>query len=236
MSDVTLKPVVFLDFDGTISRVDVVDAILDRYADPAWERIEREWKAGRIGSRACLAGQLALVRASEIEIDALLDEVAIDRGFVPLLSACDAAGVRSHIVSDGFDYCIGRILRQVPPSHQELLAAVSVHASHLEPVAGGRWKTAFRHMDSECEHGCATCKPAVMAALNSAGAPSIFVGDGLSDRYAAGVADVVFAKDKLATYCAEQGIAFHRYDTLADVAAFVSASTTVGFRETHEYR
>jgi 2,3-diketo-5-methylthio-1-phosphopentane phosphatase len=233
MSEYPVKPVVFLDFDGTISRVDVVDAILDRYADPAWERIEREWKAGRIGSRACLAGQLALVRATQAEVDELLTSVQIDRGFLPLLDACARAGIRSHVVSDGFDYCIGRILRQVPPSHQDLLAQVSVHASHLEPEAIDRWKTAFRFMDTECEHGCATCKPAVMAALNPAGGPSIFVGDGLSDRYAAAVADVVFAKDKLAAYCAEQGIAFHRYETLADVAAFVAGGI---YRETHEYR
>jgi 2,3-diketo-5-methylthio-1-phosphopentane phosphatase len=233
MPDLNVKPVVFLDFDGTISRVDVVDAILDRYADPEWEQIEREWKAGRIGSRACLAGQLALVRATQPQVDELLAAVGIDRGFLVLLDACAAAGVRSHIVSDGFDYCIGRILRQVPPSHQDALETVSVHASHLEPEGVDRWSAAFRHMETECEHGCATCKPAVMAALNPSGAPSIFVGDGLSDRYAAGVADVVFAKDKLAAYCEEQGIAFHRYETLAEVAEFVAAGI---LRETHEYR
>ena len=233
MSEYYRKPVVFLDFDGTISCVDVVDALLDRYADPAWERIEREWKAGRIGSRACLAGQLALVRATKSEVDELLASVQIDRGFLPLLDACEGAGIRSHIISDGFDFCIGRILRQVPPSHQDLLAQVSVHASHLEPESEDRWQTAFRFMDTECEHGCATCKPAVMAALNPAGAPSIFVGDGLSDRYAAGVADIVFAKDKLEVYCAEQGIAFHRYETLAAVAEFVAGGI---YRETHEYR
>jgi 2-hydroxy-3-keto-5-methylthiopentenyl-1-phosphate phosphatase len=233
MPDYTVKPVVFLDFDGTISRVDVVDALLDRYADPAWQRIESEWKAGRIGSRACLAGQLALVRATRDDVEALLESVDIDPGFLPLLDACARAGIGTHIVSDGFDYCIGRILRQVPASHQAQLARVSVHASHLEPDASGSWKTAFGFMETECEHGCATCKPAVMAALNPGRAPSIFVGDGLSDRYAAAVADVVFAKDALAVYCAEQGIAFHRYESLADVAAFVAGGI---LRETHEYR
>ena len=233
MPEVSLKPVVFLDFDGTVSCVDVVDAILDRYADPAWERIEREWKAGRIGSRACLAGQLSLVRATQAEVDTLLDAVQIDPGFLPLLDACAAEGIRSHIISDGFDYCIARILTQLPPSHHRLAAGVSVCSSHLEPDPPDLWKTAFRYMESECEHGCATCKPAVMAAINPAGAPSIFVGDGLSDRYAAAAADVVFAKDKLAAYCAEQGIAFHRYETLADVAEFVAGGI---LRETHEYR
>jgi 2-hydroxy-3-keto-5-methylthiopentenyl-1-phosphate phosphatase len=233
MPDTRGRPVVFLDFDGTISQVDVVDAILDRFADPAWELIERDWKAGRIGSRACLAGQLALVRATQADLDALLDSVEIDPGFMPLLDACARSRIRSHIISDGFDYCIARILSRLPPSHQRLATEVSVRSSHLEPHPPDRWETAFRHMDSECEHGCATCKPAVMAALNPAGAPCIFVGDGLSDRYAAAAADVVFAKDKLAAYCTEQGIAFRRYETLVDVAEFVAGGI---LRETHEYR
>jgi 2-hydroxy-3-keto-5-methylthiopentenyl-1-phosphate phosphatase len=233
MPDPAQKPVVFLDFDGTISRVDVVDAILDRFADPEWLRVEQEWKAGRMGSRACLAAQIALVQASRTDVDDLLGSIGIDPGFVPLLNVCDTAGIRAHIISDGFDYCIARILAQLPAAQQNLLDAVTVCASHLEPDGVDRWQTAFRFMDEGCEHGCATCKPAVMAALNPSGAPAIFVGDGLSDRYAAAAADVVFAKDKLAAHCVEQGISFIRYETLADVAAFVSAGI---LRETHEYR
>jgi 2-hydroxy-3-keto-5-methylthiopentenyl-1-phosphate phosphatase len=234
MADAARKPAVFLDFDGTISRVDVVDAILDRYADRGWLRVEQEWKAGRIGSRACLAEQIGLVRAARADVDGLLATIQIDPGFVPLLRACDAAAVRVHIVSDGFDYCIAKILQQVPEPDRPLLDAVTVCASHLEPAAPDRWRATFRFMDAGCEHGCATCKPAVMDALNPAGAPAIFVGDGLSDRYAAAAADVVFAKDTLAAHCAGEGISFFRYETLADVAAYVSAAGLL--RETHEYR
>jgi len=233
MPDRTHQPVVFLDFDGTISRVDVVDAILDRYADPEWLRVEQDWKAGKIGSRACLAEQMALVLAPRADLDALLATIEIDPGFVPLLEACDAAAIRAHIVSDGFDYCIARILAQVPDRYQTLLDGVTVCASHLEPSAGGRWRAGFHYMDTLCAHGCATCKPAVMDALNRAGAPAIFVGDGLSDRYAAAAADVLFAKDTLAGHCAAQGISFFRYETLADVAAYVSTGIV---RERHEYR
>src|SRR5205085_393273 len=134
MPDRTHQPVVFLDFDGTISRVDVVDAILDRYADPEWLRVEQDWKAGKIGSRACLAEQMALVLAPRADLDARLATIEIDPGFVPLLEACDAAAIRAHIVSDGFDYCIARILAQVPDRYQTLLDGVTVCASHLEPL------------------------------------------------------------------------------------------------------
>jgi len=43
------KPVLFLDFDGTITRRDAVDAILEKFADPRWLAIEEDWKSGRIG-------------------------------------------------------------------------------------------------------------------------------------------------------------------------------------------
>jgi len=52
-------PILFLDFDGTISRRDAVDAILETYADPKWLTFEAEWSAGRIGSRDCLRAQMS---------------------------------------------------------------------------------------------------------------------------------------------------------------------------------
>ena len=76
------KPILFLDFDGTISRRDAVDAILETYADPKWLTFEAEWRAGRMGSRDCLRAQMALVRASRKQIDALLDEIGIDEDLV----------------------------------------------------------------------------------------------------------------------------------------------------------
>lgn len=214
-----MHPTVFLDFDGTISRADVVDAILDRYADAGWLTIEDAWRAGRIGSRECLRQQMALVRAAPAALDALIDAIGLDEGFAAVLRTCDGAGVPAHIVSDGFDYCIARILRRLAADAAPLLAGVRICSSHLAPAVDGAWTTAFCFPEPGCAHGCATCKPAVMASLNPAGGPSIFVGDGLSDRYAAAAATMVFAKDKLAAWCAGQGISFIAYTSLADVAA-----------------
>src|SRR6267142_6843307 len=102
----TPKAILFLDFDGTITQRDVVDVILEVYADPAWLKFESEWREGRIGSRDCLRAQMDLVRASRKQIDALLDEIEIDEGLIPLLEVCAAHNVTAHIISDGFDYCI----------------------------------------------------------------------------------------------------------------------------------
>jgi 2-hydroxy-3-keto-5-methylthiopentenyl-1-phosphate phosphatase len=210
--------ILFLDFDGTISRCDVVDVILEAYADRGWLDVERQWQAGTIGSRECLGAQIGLVRASRDQINALLDRVELDAGFLPLLEMCDRHRIAVHIVSDGFDYCIGRILEHCGPDVTRLLRGAKICASHLEPLDDNRWMADFPFSDSLCEHGCATCKPRAMQQLNPAGALSFFVGDGLSDRYAARSADVVFAKASLAAFCAEQGVLYNPFDTLEQVA------------------
>jgi 2-hydroxy-3-keto-5-methylthiopentenyl-1-phosphate phosphatase len=214
------KPILFLDFDGTISRRDAVDAILEAYADPKWLTFEAEWRAGRIGSRDCLRAQMSLVRASRQQIDALLDDIGIDEGLVPLLQMCAMQDIPAHIVSDGFDYCIRRILSGGSKRVAALLRGGRVCAGHLES-RGHLWRTEFPFFHQTCGHGCATCKPALMRLLNRTNAPAIFVGDGLSDRYAVESADLVFAKDGLASYCTDHSIEHIPFQTLGDVAAHI---------------
>lgn len=228
MHEFAPAPVVFLDFDGTISRADVVDAVLDRFADRAWTTVEEEWRAGRIGSRECLRKQMALVRATPSEIDALVGDIGLDAGFGSLLETCAAHRLRVHVISDGFDYCIERILKTAPAPLQQAIAGMRVCASHLEPAGASEWRVGFPYFADDCAHGCATCKPAVMAELNPAGAPSVFVGDGLSDRFAVRAADVVFAKEKLAAYCGEQSFGYVPYTTLADVAGEIDRLVRTG--------
>ena len=53
----------------------------------------------------------------------------------------------------------------------------------------------------------------------SPGRPTVLVGDGTSDRKAALLADVVFAKGALADWCERNGVEHRRFETLADVQA-----------------
>jgi 2-hydroxy-3-keto-5-methylthiopentenyl-1-phosphate phosphatase len=211
---------VFLDFDGTITVRDSTDAILETYASADWLTIEEAWRAGKIGSRECLARQMALVTATPSEIESLLDEIEIDAGFVALLEICDAHSVPVYIVSDGFEYCIRRILMRPSLDLSAYLRSVRIRSNQLTPRAGC-WDVSFTSSRQSCAHGCATCKPAAMRRLNGAGGLRIFVGDGLSDRYAAAYADVVFAKNQLATYCADQGLAYIGYASLATIGTWL---------------
>jgi len=213
----TPKAILFLDFDGTISRRDAVDAVLEAFADPEWLVFEEEWRAGRIGSRDCLRGQMALVRATRPELDSLLDKIEVDSGLASVLEVCVAHQLPAHIISDGFDYCIRRILARAGNGLPSPLRGVPVFASRLQP-RGHIWHTEFPFFSQTCGHGCATCKPAVMRLLNRTNAPAVFVGDGLSDRYAVESADLVFARDELAAYCREHSIEHIPFHNLAEVA------------------
>ena len=80
-SRIPARPIVFTDFDGTITQLDVTDEILAQLAHPSWREVEQEWTRGLIGSRECLERQIALVDASAEEFDALIDAVPIDPAF-----------------------------------------------------------------------------------------------------------------------------------------------------------
>jgi len=208
------QAVVFLDFDGTITRRDATDAILEAFADRRWLDVEEAWITGRIGSRDCLAAQMDLVTATRDQVDQLLDGIDVDPGFRSLLDGCEAKSLPVHIISDGFDYCIERILGR--PGQRPLPRGSQIVSSCLR-TDGLRWRAEFPHPLEPCAHLCATCKPAAMTSLNPHGVLSVFVGDGFSDRHAAACADVVFAKDKLAAFCERVSIPYVPVDTLEAV-------------------
>jgi len=209
------KPVVFSDFDGTITRLDATDVILEKYADPSWREVEEQWLRGDIGSRECFERQAALVRATAKQLNALIDAIPLDPGFPAFFRFLKDRQLPFYIVSDGFDYVIRRVLKRVG-ANGELRNGRHLFSTGLELEAGGLRAT-FPHSQHGCEHGCATCKPAVIRQVRKKGQPVVFIGDGLSDRFAVEEADVVFAKQELLAYCRERGLACRPFETFGDV-------------------
>ena len=213
----TVRPKLFIDFDGTISEVDVIDAILEKFADSRWLETENEWLAGKIGSRECLKRQFSFVKATPQELFEFIDTLNIDEGFRSILELCRECDLSVHIVSDGFEEYIHRMLGQYLTDPFDL-ARVTVSANSLISLGKDQWDTVFPSFDASCVDGCATCKPSVMELHNPFSAKTIFVGDGLSDRFAAQVANVVFAKSKLADHCYQNSISHSTFRNLEQVA------------------
>ncbi len=221
-------PMIFSDFDGTITQADVTDRILEELAHPMWREVEDEWVRGLIGSRECLERQMALVDASPEQLNAVIDAIPLDPTFAAFYQLTERQGIPFYVVSDGFDYVISRILKRAGVDGQ-LENGRHLYASHLE-ATGRRLAASFPH--SDCEHGCATCKAAAMRRLRGENSQVVFVGDGFSDRFAVEEADVVFAKKQLLGYCRRRRIGCRAFETFADVQA--KLESVVGTKASRE--
>lgn len=201
-----MKPLVLVDFDGTIVHQDATDLILERFALPEWRDVEQEWVAGRIGSRECLARQVDLVRASEADLDRLIDEIEIDPAFSTFIGLCRDLGYSVVVGSDGLDRVIAAILGRAG-------IEVPYVSNRLVQTGADRWRVEFPHFHDNCEVASGTCKCAI---ANPATGLAVLVGDGRSDFCAATEAKWVLAKGPLARHCREEGIPHSRIEDFAD--------------------
>jgi len=209
--------VVLIDFDNTITTFDVLDDMLARFSkDAAWVDLEKRWKAGKIGSRQCLDGQVRGVRITERRLDKYLSSVRIDPHFKKLVGLLDDANVRTIILSDNFDHILTRIL------HHNGVCGITTYANRLT-FRGDRLIPSFPFANPKCG-SCANCKTSTVKKNKGKGTMIVYVGDGLSDTCAAGYADVVFAKDALLDHCVRNKIDCIPYRGLDEVYAYFKRS------------
>ncbi|MEO8340596.1 MAG: HAD-IB family phosphatase [Nitrospirota bacterium] len=103
---------VFCDFDGTITRVDATDAMLEAFALPAWRDWEQRWVNGEITSQECLSRQIELIQADRETLVRFADDLPIDEGIIALDRRCAEEGVPLTIVSDGIDLIVEAVLHR----------------------------------------------------------------------------------------------------------------------------
>ncbi|WP_019410986.1 MtnX-like HAD-IB family phosphatase [Pseudomonas psychrophila] len=200
------------DFDGTITRTDVIDNILQRFADPSWETIEEQWVQGEMGSRECLSRQLSLVKASPAELLAYFDTVEIDPDFPDFVDHVIGLGASIEVVSDGIEQGIARILAR------NYVSLLPILANRLRQVDQNSWRIDFPYSSDACRAASGNCK----CKSTPSGKRVLVIGDGRSDMCVASSADFVFAKDSLAEHCERNGIPHARFDSFAELPALLA--------------
>ena len=203
------KLAVLTDFDGTITRTDVAEAILEEFAPAGWWEIEEQHRARKIGTRETMVRQFALVRAKQADLIRFVDEhVELDETFPDFVAYCGRRHIRLEIVSEGLDFYVRHLLRKwnLP---------VPLRTNHAV-FDEGRIRIEYPWADATCTL-CGTCKLLRLFQLRTEGYRTAYVGDGHSDLCPAVEADVVFAKAELADLCRKEAIAFTAFDRFADV-------------------
>jgi 2,3-diketo-5-methylthio-1-phosphopentane phosphatase len=206
---------ILCDFDGTVALDDTTDTLLESFSRAGWETLEADWRAGRIGSRECMAGQVALLDMSHAEFDAHLAQRTIDPAFADFVAAARAHDMPLEIVSDGLDAAIAAVLGR------EGFARLPVVSNRLEAAGPRQWRLEFPHASALCRVGSGTCKCARAAKAQSARRRVLLIGDGASDFCVAEAADFVFAKGKLIAHCQAKGIAHAAIAGFGDALALL---------------
>jgi 2,3-diketo-5-methylthio-1-phosphopentane phosphatase len=192
---------ILCDFDGTISVEDVIDSLLDRFGRPGWETLERDWRAGKIGSRECMTGQVGLLDMTQSELDKHLSTLWIDHAFPDFVAKARELNTPIRVVSDGLDYAIHQILGRYG------LDDLPLAANHLAPATPPRqWQLTSPFQAEGCRSG--TCKCACVEQARQGGHKTLLIGDGASDFCAADRVDFVFAKHRLIEHCRHAGIPY----------------------------
>lgn len=197
------------DFDGTVTRTDVAEDLLDEFAPAEWWDIEELHRARKIGTREAMVRQFALVRAKEADMLRFVDEhVELDETFPAFIAYCQERAIPLEIVSEGLDFYLSYLLAK-----WNVRVPVRTNRTAFD---GGRVTITYPYADPTCNL-CGTCKLRRLFELRMQGYRVAYVGDGHSDLCPAIEADRVFAKKELADLCREEAVDFIPFDTFADV-------------------
>lgn len=204
---------VFFDFDNTITTFDVLDDIIRRFSvDKKWVAFEHAWKKGKIGSRACLEGQLRSVRINKKDLRQYLSMITIDPHFLKFFAMLKREGIRPVILSDNFTFIIKAILEN------NGLNGLKVYANELRHNKD-RLIPLFPYSNSRC-HRCAHCKKKNLLGKSVRDKIIMYIGDGLSDVCPAQNSHIVFAKGGLLRHLRKERKLCMAFDNLEDICDY----------------
>ena len=201
---------ILVDYDGTIAQTDVGDMLMAELKSDEWEEATARYDAGLVGSRRLMEWEVGLWHPDPEAMARLAAEQPHDPDFAMLTRRAREAGVPVEVVSDGFGFFIGPALERLGIGDLPIVTAKTTFD------ADGRPSIAFPNGHPSC-FVCGTCKRNRVLGHQAAGRAVVFIGDGASDRYAAGYSDVVFAKEGLERLCIEYGWPFRRWTRFSEI-------------------
>jgi len=195
-----------LDWDGTVTEIDGLHMIIEEFGDREIYRVTEGQLGRSMSLHEVIAVEMATLTLPLADaVRWVREHVTVRPGFREL-----ARRFRPTILSSGFCELIEPVLEREGVS-------LEVHANRLDPRADG-WRAIWRD-EAQCDQCGEACKRGGLPN----GAPVVYVGDGVSDRCAAVAADRVFARDGLARYLGERGVAYEPFEDFVQLGAALTA-------------
>lgn len=197
------EPIVFVDFDGTITANDVGYEMFSKFTSAATEPFVTEYRNGRIDSLECLSKECDIWNRKPPPVDEVVRYVRqqpIAGGFDRFLEYLRELNIEITVLSEGFDFYIDSILESNGLAD---LKRITNSADYRD----GRLHPRFPYFESGCGR-CSNCKGYHIRKISRPEQSVVYIGDGHSDAHAADNSDIVFAKSHLEKYMVENGRGF----------------------------
>ena len=215
------KLLIACDFDGTITQNDTLHLIVARYGERGlWEAIEPRLRAGELTLEQAMQAEFAGVRATPEQVrELVLAEAGLRAGFPDFVAWARDGGHRLVVLSSGFRSVIDAVLGHWGLGHLEV-------ASHEADFTPEGCRLVWADRGERCAICGRRCKRHDVR-TRLAGETLVLIGDGISDRCVARMADVVFARAHLARDLAIDGVAYTPFEDFDQVREELESRATL---------
>ncbi|WML49449.1 2-hydroxy-3-keto-5-methylthiopentenyl-1-phosphate phosphatase [Neobacillus sp. PS3-34] len=205
------KPVIYCDFDGTVTEKDNIISIMKEFAPEGWEAVKDQILSREISIREGVGSLFSLIPSESKEkiIAYAIENARIRAGFSEFIEFTRSENIPLYIVSGGIDFFVTPLLKPYGP-----FDGVYCNASDF---SGENIKIIWPHKcDWLCENDCGCCKPSIIRKLNHQDRFKVVIGDSVTDLEAAKQADFVLARDLLKEKCEEWELPHQQFETFYD--------------------
>ncbi|WP_110927822.1 2-hydroxy-3-keto-5-methylthiopentenyl-1-phosphate phosphatase [Bacillus massiliglaciei] len=217
-----MKPIIFCDFDGTVTDSDNIISIMKHFGPKGWEKWKDQVLNQEISISEGVGNMFALLESEKKEeiIRYVKETAKIRPGFTEMVQYAKAETIPFFIVSGGMDFFIEPLL-------QEIISPKFVYCNKAHFDQNDiriEWPYTC---DDLCTNHCGCCKPSIMRSLSEKDHFKIVIGDSVTDFEAAKKADLVIARDRLLEECIKQGITHCEFTDFFDVIEIVKQNLEV---------
>lgn len=198
-------PILFCDFDGTITAKESLEAVFTTFAPGRWEPVKQKLMAGQLSVREGVREIMERIPSARYpEMCAFVAGIPIRPGLEDFLDFLDDRHIPFVVISGGFR---GMVEARLGPLKERMHR---IFAADLDDSGPFLKVTSDHESDTEL-----VAKAEVMALFPAM--KKIAVGDGITDLNMARHADLVFARDMLARFLDKSGIAYHPWTDFFDL-------------------
>ena len=210
-----MQPIIFCDFDGTITATDNIVSLMTHFAPVESEKIAQAMFAKTITFKDGITAMFELLSSHQKDevIEYLLHTAVIREGFSEFVQFAQINDIPFYVVSGGVDFFIKPMLEQFGPFSGVYCNSADFSGSQIELLFPNTCDEACTKYEVQ---GCGCCKPSVMRTVSQENQFKIVIGDSISDYEAAKQADLVLARDHLIGLCEELQIPYKPFETFYD--------------------